>query len=313
MISIASPAAVLGQQRPNVLVIAIDDLNDWVGCLDGHPQAQTPHIDRLAASGVLFTNAHCQSPLCNPSRTSLMTGLRPTTTGVYGLAPWFRALPEYKDWVTLPQYFMQHGYYTVTTGKVYHGGYGRQERERPEFDEWGIMPGGGKPRPEHRLIRLADPEDEKHWHPLMDWGVFPDRDEQMGDYQVATWAADRITQLAHDEDERPFMMFCGFSRPHVPCFAPQKWFDLYPDNALMMPPVLSNDRDDTPLFSWYLHWKLPEPRLSWLVRAGEWRSLVRSYLACVSFVDAQVGRVLDAVEKNGLSDNTIIVLWSDHG
>ena len=109
------------------------------------------------------------------------------------------------------------------------------------------------------------------------------------------------------------MLSCGFRRPHVPCFATQKWFDLYPEESLLMPPILHGDRDDTPMFSWYLHWKLPEPRLSWLEQAGEDRSLVRAYLACISFTDAMVGRVLDALDEQGLADNTIVVLWSDHG
>ena len=111
-------------QKPNILFIAIDDQNDWIGCLKGHPQIKTPHIDKVASQGTLFFNAHCQSPLCNPSRTSLMTGLRPTTTGVYGLAPWFRTIDRFKDHTTLPQYLEQHGYKTYSTGKIYHGGYG---------------------------------------------------------------------------------------------------------------------------------------------------------------------------------------------
>lgn len=304
---------IIAADRPNVLVIAIDDLNDWVGCLGGHPQVQTPHMDALAARGTVFTNAHCQSPLCNPSRTSVMTGLRPTTTGIYGLAPWFRTLPELQSWTTLPQYFMDHGYYTVTTGKTYHDAYGRDTEEKPEFNEWGYKGTGGQPRPEKRIINLAYPEDEKNWHPLMDWGIFPEHDDQQDDYKVASWACDKLGELASGKSDQPFMMFCGFRRPHVPCFAPQKWFDLYPEESLIMPPLLAGDRDDTPLFSWYLHWELPEPRLSWLEKAGESRSLVRAYLASTSFVDAMVGRVLGALEDHGFAENTIVVLWSDHG
>lgn len=299
--------------RPNVLVIAIDDLNDWVGCLNGHPQVQTPNMDALAARGTVFTNAHCQSPLCNPSRTSVMTGLRPTTTGIYGLAPWFRSLPEFQEWTTLPQHFAQHGYYTVTTGKTYHDAYRKDTQDIPEFTEWGYHGSGGNPRPEKRIINLANPEDEDHWHPLMDWGVFPEHDHQQDDYKIADWAIEKLGQLAQDSSDKPFMMFCGFRRPHVPCFAPQKWFDLYPEESLIMPPMLAGDRDDTPMFSWYLHWKLPEPRQSWLEKAGESRSLVRAYLASTSFVDGMVGRVLAALEANGLQDETIVVLWSDHG
>ncbi len=129
--------------RPNVLFIAIDDQNDWVGCLGGHPMAKTPHMDALAARGTVFLNAHVNAPLCNPSRTSLMLGLRPTTTGIYGLAPWFRKVETLKDRVTLPQHFKAHGYRTYTAGKVYHGGVGGPAERAAEFDVWGPSPGIG--------------------------------------------------------------------------------------------------------------------------------------------------------------------------
>ncbi len=312
-----SAGTVLGQESqdqapnvpPNVLFLAIDDLNDWVGCLNGHPQVQTPNMDSLAARGTVFTNAHCQSPLCNPSRTSMLIGLRPSTTGIYGLAPWFRELPEYGQWVTLPQYFQQHGYRTLTCGKIYHDAYPpRNARvDGSEFDVWGYHGNGGQPRPDKKIINMQG------GHPLMDWGVFPERDDQQDDYRVASWAVEQLQQLGKTESRQPFMLFCGFRRPHVPCFASQPWFDLYPEESLMMPPILRGDRDDTPLFSWYLHWKLPEPRLSWLEQAGESRSLVRAYLASTSFVDAMVGRVLKALDESQLADETLVVLVSDHG
>ncbi len=313
--AIAQTGAAEKPTRPNVLVISIDDLNDWVGCLGGHPQVQTPNMDALAARGTVFTNAHCQSPLCNSSRTSVMTGLRPTTTGVYGLAPWFRTIEQYSDWTTLPQYFQKNGYETITCGKIYHDAYPPRDVRGTgvEFDEWGYHGSGGKPRPEKRIINLANLADEGHWHPLMDWGVFPEFDHQQDDYKVATWAAEKLDALADQPRDKPFMLYCGFRRPHVPCFAPQKWFDLYPEETLQMPPMQAGDRDDTPMFSWYLHWKLPEPRLSWLRKAGEDKSLVRAYLASTSFVDDQVGRVLAALEENDLAENTVVVLWSDHG
>ena len=118
------------QRKPNILFIAIDDQNDWIGCLGGHPQVKTPHIDRLAQRGTLFASAHCQAPLCNPSRTSLLTGLRPSTTGIYALAPWFRTVDKFKDHVTLPQFLSQQGYRNYTTGKIYHGGYGRTKQDK---------------------------------------------------------------------------------------------------------------------------------------------------------------------------------------
>ena len=291
--------------RPNVLFIAIDDQNDWIGALGGHPLAKTPHIDRLAQRGTVFLNAHCQAPLCNPSRTSLLLSLRPTTTGIYGLSPWFRTLDDWKDRVALPQHFKAHGYRTLTSGKIYHGGAGGPKQRAEEFDVWG--PGGRiGVNPEKKLIGPTPMGN----NPAMDWGVFPHQDEDKGDYQIASWA---IEQLKSAPKDQPFFLATGFFLPHVPCYATQKWFDLYPDNDSVLPLVKDDDRDDTPRFSWYLHWNLPEPRLKWVRENNQWRNLVRSYLACTSFVDAQVGRVLAALDEAGLSDNTIVVLWGDHG
>lgn len=291
--------------KPNVLFIAIDDQNDWIGHLGGHPLAKTPNLDRLAARGTTFLNAHTQSPLCNPSRTSLMLGLRPTTTGIYGLSPWFRNVEAWKDRVTLPQHFKTHGYRTFTSGKIYHGGVGDPEKQKVEFDLWGPAGGIGA-KPEKKLI----PPTPMGNHPLMDWGVFPHRDEDKGDYQVASWT---IEQIRNAPKEQPFFIAAGFFLPHVPCYATQKWFDLYPDDDSVLPRILEGDRDDTPRFAWYLHWELPEPRLKWVKENHQWRNLVRSYLACTSFVDAQIGRLLTALDEAGVADNTIVVVWGDHG
>lgn len=317
------PAALRGADKPNVLFIAIDDQNDWIGHLGGHPLAKTPHLDRLAARGTSFSNAHCNAPLCNPSRTSLMLGLRPTTTGIYGLSPWFRSLPEWKDRVALPQHFANHGYRTLATGKIYHGGTGggagkgrgkgkananpKAPAAAPEFQVTAPYGGVGT-KPPKKLIPPTPMGD----HPLMDWGVWPlDNDDTgKGDYQVATWTVEQIHAAPKD---RPFFLAAGFFLPHVPCYATQKWFDLYPDDDSILPKILDNDRDDTPRFSWYLHWNLPEPRLKWARESNQWRNLVRSYLACTSFVDSQIGRLLDALDQSGHADNTIVVLWGDHG
>ena len=196
---LAMPCAA---ERPNVVFIAIDDQNDWIGALGGHPLVKTPNIDRLAARGTIFLNAHCNAPICNPSRASLMTGLRPTTTGIYGLSPWFRNVPELKDLVTLPQYFKAQGYRTLTTGKVYHGSPGPKFREA-EFDVWGPAGGVGV-RPKAKLIGPTPMGN----NPLMDWGEFPHRDEDKGDYQVATWAIGQIKSAPKDQ---PFFLATGFS------------------------------------------------------------------------------------------------------
>lgn len=301
IICVATISLIAGAaDKPNILMIAIDDQNDWIGFMGGHPNARTPHIDSLAATGTAFTNAHCQSPLCNPSRTSLMVSKRPGSTGIYGLQPWFRDVSELADLETLPQFFMRQGYKTYTAGKIYHGRYGRED------GEWDVVgPGAsGKPFPPKKLVNTPQP------HRLVDWGTFDHKDEEKGDWLVADWTEQQLDKMPKDE---PFFMACGFFLPHVPCYATQKWFDMHPEETTQLPLIKRDDRKDTPRFSWYIHWSLPEPRLEFLEDAGEWMNLTRSYLACTTFVDSQVKRVLDALDRNGLRDNTIIVLWSDHG
>jgi arylsulfatase A-like enzyme len=305
--STSVPLAADDQRKPNVLFLAIDDQNDWIGAL-GHPLAKTPHLDRLAQRGTVFLNAHCQAPLCNPSRTSLMLGLRSTTTGIYGLAPWFRTLDAWKDRVSLPQHFRANGYQTLSTGKIYHGNFGGPKNKQLEFDIVGNAGGLGA-KPDKKLIGPTPMGN----NPLMDWGVFPHRDEDKGDYQVASWAIEQLERLRDVSPKQPFFLAAGFFLPHVPCYVTQTWSDLYADDDSILPTVAGDDRDDTPRFSWYMHWNLPEPRLKWVRDNRQWRNLVRSYLACTSFVDAQIGRVLEALERTGLSENTIVVVWSDHG
>jgi len=242
------------KQKPNILFIAIDDQNDWIGCMKGHPQIKTPHIDQLADRGTLFLNAHCQSPLCNASRTSLMTGLRPSTTGVYGLAPTIRQVEAFKDVVTLPQSLKSGGYTTYMAGKIYHGGYGRQIKHA-EFDHVGPRSEVGA-KPEKKLVDTPSP------HPLVDWGTFPHRDQDKGDWAVASYGVDTL----NSKPQEPFFLSVGFFLPHVPCYVTKKWYDMYPEESLELPPFMAGDRN-----------------------------------------------VIDALERNGYADNTIVVLWSDHG
>ncbi len=298
---VAAPPPNPKNGGPNVIMIVIDDQNDWIGCLNGHPQSKTPHIDRLAGRGTLFANAHCQSPLCNPSRTSVMTGLRPSSTGVYGLSPSLRDVEGLKKTTTLPQHFRNHGYETLMAGKIYHGAYGRSPSDK-EFDTVG-PPSQVGPTPDSPLVSAPSR------HPLVDWGTFPHKDEEKGDWKLASWAVDQLNK-PHD---KPFFLSVGFFLPHVPCYVSEKWYDLFPEESLQLPPILDNDRADTPRFSWYLHWKLPEPRLRFLQEQNQWKNLVRSYLASTAFVDSQIGRIMDALDSSTFADNTIVVLWSDHG
>jgi choline-sulfatase len=303
LVFIGTTSRSCGAAQPNVLFIAIDDQNDWIHCLGGHPLVKTPNIDRLAKRGTLFLNAHCQAPLCNSSRASLLTGLRPSTTGIYGLQPGIRDVERTKNHVTLPQTFTSHGYFTYTCGKIYHDGSIKPADRAAEFNVWGWAP--GMPLPPKKFVTTPMGN-----NPLVDWGVFPERDDEQPDWKIASAAIDALHSAPR---EKPFFLACGFRLPHVPCFATQKWFDLYPNDERLLPQVKDNDRDDTPRFSWYLHWYLPEPRLKFLREEHQWIPLVRSYLACTSFMDSQVGRVLDALDASGRAENTIVVLWSDHG
>ena len=215
LVVMASLAAgmVMAADKPNVLFIAIDDQNDWIGYMGGHPMVKTPNIDALAKRGTAFTNAHCQTPICNPSRTSLMTSLRPSSTGIYGLSPWFRDLPEFKDVVTLPQYLKKHGgYKTMAAGKIFHGGYMYRKGEK-EFDLLGPN-SDALPFPKGRKL-VTTPFGN---HRLVDWGTFPHKDEERSDWRVAHWA---IKQLDAKPKE-PFFMGVGFFLPHVPLFTTQK-------------------------------------------------------------------------------------------
>ena len=185
------------QSKPNVLLISIDDLNDWVGCMGGHPQAKTPNIDRLAKMGTLFSNAHCQSPVCNSSRASMMTGRYPHTSGVYFLSPDLRQAPVLKDLKTLPEVFADHGYKTMAAGKIFHGG------GNARFFQDYLSTGGFGPLPKTKISQL-------HGHKLWDWGIFPrdNNDEVMPDIKCANWAV-----KLQEEHQKPFFMGVGFYRP----------------------------------------------------------------------------------------------------
>lgn len=290
------------QEKPlNVLFIAIDDLNDWVGVYGGHPQAKTPNMDRLAERGTTFLNAHCQAPICNPARASMISGLLPSNTGIYFLQPGLRGASENADAETIFQYFKRQGYYLTTRGKIFHGK--SLVEEKDSFDEI-VQASLPLPRPKKRLASF---DQSRAW----DWGPYFDRDEDTQDFQTALWGANRLKELA--EEDQPFFMAIGFSNPHVPLYVPQKWFDLYPQETLEMPEVLATDRDQLSDYAKELTWGHVAPKHDWVVGANEWKPLVQSYLACISYVDHCVGTVLEGLEQSGAGDNTLVVLWSDHG
>jgi arylsulfatase A-like enzyme len=284
-------------RRPDVL-IAIDDLNDWIGCMGGHPQAKTPNIDRLAARGVLFNNAHCQSPVCNPSRASMMTGLYPATTGTYFLNPDLQQSPAARESTLLTRRFESEGFHVAGVGKLFHGT--QNAKYVPNYaGRFGHM----GPLPPRKFSPFVG-------HRLWDWGPFPDSDAEMPDYKIAAWAVEELGK-PHNV---PFFIGVGFYRPHVPLYAPRKWFDLYPLDSLQLPAVLENDLDDVPRYGIDItRLKHIAPTHEWVKRNDQWKPLVQAYLACISFVDDQVGKVVDALEASPYSDNTFIILYTDHG
>ena len=288
--------ALAAKSKPNVLLVSIDDLNDWVGCMGGHPQAKTPNIDRVAKMGTLFNNAHCQSPVCNPSRASMMTGRYPHTSGVYFLSPDLEEAPVLKNLKTMPEVFADHGYKTMAAGKIYHRG------DKRFFQEY-LPTGGFGPRPKKKIS-------QPHGHPLWDWGIFPDDDNVMPDMKCAKWAVDQLSQK-HD---KPFFMGVGFYRPHVPMFATKKWFDMHPKDKIKLPAVPGDDLKDLSQYAIDLtNLEHVSPTHKWVTEAGQWEHAVQSYLASVTFADHCLGLVLDALEKSEYADNTIIALFSDHG
>ncbi len=296
-------------QSPNVLFIAVDDLNNWLGCMNGHPDTKTPQIDRLASEGVLFTGAHCQAPLCGPSRASLMTGLRPSTTGIYGMIDDNRIRDDNEateDIIYLPEYFRNQGYHAMGIGKLFHS-------HAPDgtFDESGGREKGFGPLPDKRFVwdGYGTSDREKYGRTSTDWGAFPESDSMMPDYRSANWVIERLNR----DYDKPFFLAVGFLRPHVPLYVPQKWFDLHPVEELEMTPYDPNDLDDVPPVGLLINDLPMMPSTDWAIESGEWKNIIQAYLACISFVDHQVGRILQALKESSHAENTVIVLWSDHG
>lgn len=294
--------------KPNVLFIAVDDLRDWVGHLDGHPNAKTPHIDRLAKSGVSFSHAHCSAPLCNPSRISLLTGIAPYHSGVYGNGEKLRnKLPQA---VTLMQHFKESGYMVKGAGKIFHG------TSAYDQDSWDAY---FKPPPSKRpSAKRVNGLTKSAWAP---WGPLDCDDEDMFDGKTANWI---ISELQKPQ-EKPFFLAYGLTKPHLTWQVPQKYFDLHPLAGIELPPVKESDLDDLPAFGRKLAREVYDPsgETNFAVKPdgdhanvtvhNQWHKAVQAYLATISFADAQIGRVLDALDRSGHADNTVVILWGDHG
>ena len=308
-VAVCCPAEIVAgetgeEERPNILFISIDDLNDWIGCLGGHPQARTPNIDRLAETGMLFTNAHCPSPSCNPSRTAIMTGIPCYRSGLYDNRQ--RMRDKLPDAELIPKYFSSNGYWSAGSGKLLH-----YFIDADSWDQYYPAKETENPfpptlYPEKRPVSL--PRGGNWQYIETDWGPLDVTDQEFGgDWLVSKWVGEQLTRK-HDN---PFFLACGIYRPHEPWFVPKKYFDLFPLDEIKAPPgYLENDLDDVPPAGQSIR---PRKYFPHIQKHDQWQQGVQGYLASIAFADAMVGRVLKALDDGPNGDNTIVVLWSDHG
>ncbi len=302
--------------KPNVLFVSIDDLNDWIEPLGGHPQAKTPNLNRLASRAVNFTNAHCPSPGCNPSRTAIMTGLAPYTSGVYS---------NYQDWrevitdsKTIGAYFREHGYYSAGAGKIFH----YHMVDPTCWDEYWPSQKQNMPTelmPDKTLSSLATEENPKprtmnmpmfhQMYGMFDWHPMDVEDSEMADYKSVDYV---IEQLNRQDREKPFFLACGIYRPHLPWYVPKKYFNMFPLATLQLPKIRENDLDDVGQRPKDIAFRGGGYHQH-VLEAGQWKPGVQGYLASITFADAMLGRLLDALDNSDHANNTIVVVWSDHG
>jgi iduronate 2-sulfatase len=283
-------------EKLNVVLIAVDDMNNDLGCY-GHPLVKSPNIDRLAARGVRFDRAYCQYPVCNPSRVSMLSGLRPDTTRIMDLQTPPRT--HVKDVVFLPQYFRQQGYYTAHVGKIFHTG---EAFEDPPSWDLEIRETGKHP-PDSAVVRTQKITRPQKY--TIEWHVLNSSDAETADGVVATQAGELLEQRA--ADQKPFFLAVGFRRPHAPYAAPQKYFDLYPPKSIppLAEPAEHLTRVPVSAFTY--------PAGTQPISASERQDGAAAFYACISFVDAQVGRVMQSLDDLDLWKNTVVVFYSDHG
>ncbi len=309
--------------KPNVLFISIDDLNNWIEPMGGHPQAQTPHLSTFANEAILFKNAYCASPSCNPSRTALLTGKYPFETGLYNNPQiWRHVLPNE---ITLMEYFKQAGYWTGGAGKIFHNNmpdprsWDEYFPDKIQHFPYYFLPdidsttGNKIFRKQDNEIREDDPKGikfnmshEKWMYVAFDWSPLPFEKEETGDYSSANWV---INQL-NEKHDKPFFLACGLYRPHLPWYVPQKYYDKFPLDEIQLPKVLSNDLDDLPNLGknttlGNYHKKILE--------TDQWKNAVQGYLASINYADDLVGELLLALKNSQYAYNTIVVIFSDHG
>ena len=307
------------KQQPNILLIAVDDLNDWVGAFGGNPQMLTPHMDKLASKAMVFRNASCPGPVCGPSRSALLSGFMPYTTGLYGNSNNMLESKLVQENYTLPEYFSNNGYVTISKGKIFHkhSTSAGVDHGHWAFDIWEQEKGGGGIQEEKFYSRnkgiidgkkLENPKYNKGGGSAFEFGPTKEGKEITKDYLTALWFEKKL----QDDYDKPFFMSVGISKPHLPFVVPQEYFDMYSLDTIKVPEYRLDDLEDIvdpngkKAFS-------PQEDFLWCEHYNIHKETVRAYMAACTYADECVGVVLDALAKSKYAENTIVVLWGDHG
>jgi arylsulfatase A-like enzyme len=328
-LALAMPNVSLGQSSPpNILMIIIDDLNDWVQPLGGYSLVRTPNIARLAGRGCVYRNAQSNVPACSPSRTATLFGIHPFVSGIYTNREEWQRTTFLRNYTSLPKHFRNQGYFTVATGKIFHNTREVAATDPSAWDEYQfcglgdectirVVGDGSAPVVDGAPIEVSRYARTKPGISEFDFGPYYQLSE-VPDVVRATWMARNILSRTHS---KPLFAACGIQKPHLPLFIPQQFFNLYPEASLFYPPGVldrtrhsrttnADTRDLGPIG------RRVNPFLSdhtRLIQTGEWKAVIRAYLAAISFADHCVGLLLDALLDGPNADDTMVVLWSDHG
>ncbi len=311
------------QSQPNVIMITVDDLNQWIGPLRGHPNARTPSIDEFSRNAIVFRNAVCPAPVCGPSRSSILSGFMPNRTGVYNNSSNMLNSRLVQNNATLPEYFSRHGYHTLSTGKVFHG---HDTANGEDVGQWAFdtyfddplfdTPDESKVT-DSRINVINGQTPSPNLYPDGDrtkglaWGPTEDRDfRNTGDYRKVEWANEQLRNGGGLQE--PFFMSVGIYKPHVPWFVPQRFFNRHPLKNIQTPNVHADDLDDIVTTSGRPQFR-PQRDFEWVDAFGLEKEATRAYLACVSEADAAIGILLNKLERSRFADNTIVVISGDHG
>ena len=277
-------------RAPNVLFIAVDDLNHWLTFLGRNPQAKTPNFDRLARMGTAFTHAYCAVPACEPSRCALMGGRRPWVSGCYKNGhDWKKHQPSGEG---LAAQFLKAGYYVAGAGKIYHSMEYHQDEWTEYMSKAGYSPNGPN-------VQKMDGYHDDVTHPNL-------KDDDLIDWHVTNYIIERLGR----NSDKPFFLACGLYKPHLPFVAPRKYYEAFPLDSIQLPPHRKDDLDDIPPAGQKMARNGDHPKF---LKSGRWKAAIQSYLATCAYTDMNLGRLLEAYEKSPQRDNTIIVLWTDHG